>query len=173
MMGSGVVLLTWAAHRSFLPALLQPCLWLSAVVLLALTAISGLRWVWKVDPERRERFLSTLSVLSAVLAALAGLQWGMESRFNAIEKRFAPLLQALEAYRAEYGRYPLQAQELVPGRLSALPSCYREQGPEGVGEGAEFLYGPADDGSFLITCYTAVFWKYTYDSRKGRWYGWD
>ncbi len=172
LIGSGVALLTGGAHASFLSLLLVPLGVLAAFVGLGLTLVAGLRWVGQGSAEARGRFLARLTWVCGLLAAVAGMRWGKESRFARLEQRFAPLIVAAERYRAETGEYPERAEALLGAHLERLPACDLDA-EEGGAEAARYYYYRRHDGPFSLSCPTLAFGKYTYESDRGRWHGWD
>jgi hypothetical protein len=173
LIGSGVALLTWSAHASFLSLLLLPLGVLAAFVLLGFTLVAGLGWVRRGTPEARGRFLARLTWVCGLLAATAGVRWGKEARLARLEQRFAPLIVAAEQYRAERGHYPERAEELLGTHLHRLPSCDLDAEEGGDVQASRYYYYRQYDGPFSLTCPTLAFGKHTYESERGRWVGWD
>ncbi|MCP3064833.1 hypothetical protein LXT21_39285 [Myxococcus sp. K38C18041901] len=162
----GAAFMTMSGYLSFTAALAVPFVMLAGAVLLGLTLVLA------VLPVRRKvNFLSLAWMLAGLALSYVGLTRGTSWRFDQMEARFAPLITALESYHSSKGAYPESVKELVPEWIAQVPTC---EGPEPVGSvAADTAYHRREDGSFGITCYTIVFWKYTYDSRKQHWYGWD
>ncbi|NTX01926.1 hypothetical protein HUA74_18710 [Myxococcus sp. CA051A] len=164
----GAAMMTALGHLSFNAALFVPLLALGGGLLLLVTLVLA------VLPARRSvNFVTLAYLLGGVALAGAGMVRGMSWRFDRVEEEFAPLIAALDAYHAEKGQYPEAVAELIPAHLSKAPSCELESEPavrQGLSDGGYYRKGPDDYG---ITCYTIVFWKYSYNPVKKYWYGWD
>lgn len=165
----GAAFMTVLGYLSFTAALAVPLLMLAGALLLLVTLVLAV-----LPVRRRVNFLYPAWMLAGLVLSYVGLTRGTSWRFDQLEARFAPLIAALESYHSSKGAYPESVGALVPEWLAQVPTC---GGPEPVGSDAALAadtgYHRREDGSFGITCYTIVFWKYTYDSRQKLWYGWD
>ncbi|MCE9673494.1 hypothetical protein LY474_37375 [Myxococcus stipitatus] len=165
---AGALGLSALAHASFNAVLLVPLLVVVGGLLLVVTLILA------ALPVRRRVSFWPLSILLAGIAlTCVGMVRGMNWRFDRVEREFAPLIAALEAYRAEKGTYPESLEALVPDRLEKLPACDLAEGRSEPGRPVERGYQLMASDRFSITCYTVVFWKYSYNSQQKEWYGWD
>ncbi|AKF86443.1 hypothetical protein MFUL124B02_26950 [Myxococcus fulvus 124B02] len=165
----GAALMTVLGYLSFTAALAVPLVMLAGAALVLVTLVLA------VLPVRRKvNFLSLAWMLAGLVLSYLGLTRGTSWRFDQMEMRFAPLIAALESYHSSKGAYPESVKALVPEWIAQVPTC---DGPEPEGSDSPFAtdtgYHRREDGSFGITCYTIVFWKYSYDSRQKLWYGWD
>ncbi|MCK8502843.1 hypothetical protein [Myxococcus fulvus] len=165
----GAALMTGLGYLSFTAALAVPLLMLAGAGLVLVTLVLA------VLPVRRKvNFLYLAWMLAGLVLSYMGLTRGTSWRFDRLEVRFAPLIAALESYHASKGVYPESTKELVPEWIAQVPTCAGVE-PEGPAAtlAMDIGYHRREDGSFGITCYTIVFWKYSYDSRQKLWYGWD
>ncbi|MCP3103462.1 hypothetical protein LZ198_31720 [Myxococcus sp. K15C18031901] len=164
----GVGAMTLMGHLSFNFVLLAPFIAVVCVLLLLVMVVLG------VFPVRRRIAFTPLAILLAGMAlTCVGMVRGMYWRFDRVEREFAPLIASLEAYRAEKGTYPETVEELVPTRIATLPTCDLQGGTSEPPSHRDSGYHRYSDGKYIITCYTVVFWKYSYDSKEKYWYGWD
>jgi len=131
-------------------------------------------------PEPGSKGMGCVTQLLILLAAAAlGVVWIMlhtAAKTRATEQAMGPLIRAAESFHEKTGKYPEGLQELIPAYLAEHPKC-----PDG--KNAQYIKkfpldtphpGPAvgQDG-FIVTCYTFMFTKHTYDSEKHAWFNWD
>ena len=80
-----------------------------------------------------------------------------------VDTTFAPVIDALDKYKATNRRYPDKLDALLPAYLSALPSC-----PDSTKPGAAYFVDPKS-GEYKLGCYTMLFTTRLYDSGAKRW----
>ena len=165
---AGTLGLSALAHASFNAVLLVPLLVVVGGLLLLVTLILA-----ALPVRKRISFWPLVILLAGIALTSVGMVRGMNWRFDRVEREFAPLIAALEAYRAEKGTYPESIEALVPDRLEKLPTCDLTEGAGEPGRPVERGYQLMSSNQFSITCYTVVFWKYSYNSQEKAWYGWD
>ncbi|MBI3300039.1 MAG: hypothetical protein HYZ75_17880 [Elusimicrobia bacterium] len=167
------------SHLSFSAQALSLFVLVIAVPVMAmLLLIYGIHLLRKTTPERILKFKTTVIQALLVAVSLAGTLHGQRHLYRKVETTMQPLIDAAEAFHAKTGKYPDDSDRLVPQHLAEIPACpvngrlphYMKKQPN------SFIPfpGPAvgDDG-FIVTCYTMMFWKYTYDSQTHKWFGWD
>jgi len=174
-----LILAVWILSHLFFSAqiFLLPLSVLSAFLLSAAAVIHGVRWLLRREPERLARLKGALLQVLLAAVAVTGVVLGSRHLFRRVERTMQPVIDAAEAFHAKTGGYPRSAEEMVPAYLLRIPMC------PGNGKRPMYLHKQPGDSPFpgfavgrdgySITCYTVVFWKYTYDSEKRRWFGWD
>jgi hypothetical protein len=156
------------------------CIGFNAAFLLGMLGLPLSLWAisaaWTAASNGRQRLFQRRLVAVAcggVLLAGAPLSCSVQSRL--LEQAVAPMLDALERYRADRGAYPKQLEELIPAYLTHLPEC---QGGPGAFDKPQYLLmdakaGDAGPPGFVVTCYTYVFNKHSYHSTSRQWIDWD
>jgi len=174
-----VLAASFLAHLSFgMQIFLTPILFIAAPCMAGQLLFRGVQWLLARDnPERLVRAKGALAQAVLVVLAMGGCGHGSHHLFGKVERTLQPVIDAAEKSRAKTGVYPGGLDELVPAYLTEVPSC-----PGNGRRPLYMLFPPSeaqsqdvltDASRFTITCYTVVFWKYTYDSKKGKWHGWD
>lgn len=121
----------------------------------------------------RQRGLSAVEwlVVGAILliggSVLLSISSKDDAKVKSIEQRAAPLIGALEVYRAEHGRYPDRLAALVPRQVAVLPKCADT-------DGGPMPYLPDDARkSFQLVCPAGMFMKRGYSSATAKWSSFD
>jgi hypothetical protein len=83
-----------------------------------------------------------------------------------MERESPAVIAALNAFKERNGAYPEKLEQLVPDYVDSLPGC----SPKATNPIPYQLRG---NGGYMLTCYTYLTNKRTYDSASGKWFSWE
>jgi hypothetical protein len=113
--------------------------------------------------SRKAKWFSAAGVLLALVLGFAIYQAKQqEAEERAIERNAAPLVAALERYKAEKGAYPKDLSPLVPAYIATVPEC------PGMSRPMPYRFEEAEKG-YEIYCPTGWLLKRGYRSAVSKW----
>ncbi len=131
-------------------------------------------------PPKNESASASIGCGVIAFAVVAGLAawgvYGIGSRTRNVEQLMAPVIAAAERFHEKTGDYPWSPDELVPDYITEVPMCPGDRRPLYMHKQPNDTKfpGPAvGDKGFVLTCYTFMFTKHTYDSERRSWVSWD
>jgi hypothetical protein len=89
-----------------------------------------------------------------------------ESTQKYMERKSPAIIAALNAFKERNGAYPEKLEQLVPDYVDSLPGC----SPKAT---HPISYRVRGNGGYMLTCYTYLTNKRTYDSASGKWFSWE
>lgn len=124
----------------------------------------------KPDPTRTAAWW-TQGFLVCTLA-MTGSLIGVSQILRGCEERAAPVIAALEQYKAKRGHYPDTLSGLVPDPLPRLPDGFSE----GVGlDGIMYYHQAKDRETYSLTFFPVKMLplRHSYGPTTGKWMTWD
>lgn len=124
----------------------------------------------KPDPTRTAEWWTRGFLVCAL--AMTGSLIGVGQILKACEVRAAPVIAALELYKARRGHYPAKLSGLVPDPLPAVPDGFSE-GP-GL-DGIRYYHHAKDRETYSLTYFPVMLLplRHSYGPTTGKWMTWD
>ena len=110
--------------------------------------------------------LIAIVVWIAFISIFALVITRLDPAYTELEGTAAPLINALEKYKVEYGNYPDNVEVLVPEYIASIPICPGKKHP--------IPYFKENDlDEYVLICYGFYTHKLRYRSRTGEWDSFD
>lgn len=144
-------------------------------ILGALFGISLWRIVWALRNRRRppsadgakkkpSGCLTALAVYFVAMIAFAMAAISISPPLKGMKTAAAPVVVALDKYRADHGFYPDSLDGLVPGFFSELPGCKPDDPSSRL-----HYYRDKDSGEYELICPYFMFQWHQYKSKTKEW----
>ncbi len=112
--------------------------------------------------RQKKNHAGYLTAIGVVVLSLVTLSiFSLKS--TSVETKQAPVIEALERYKSENGKYPDNLELLTPEILKVLPGCM-----DSIGSTARYNFDPKD-GHYTLICHNFAFSNSVYSSRDNTW----